>query len=78
MVVSVLTLGEAKVFGKRNNWGLQKSRDLAHFLETITRFYINDSVVETYVQMDLYSQNQHKSLKLPKRFSARNMGKNDL
>lgn len=77
-VVSVVTLAEAKVFGKRNNWGQQKSKSLANSLEKIPHFNINSDVIEKYIQLDLYSQNAHKSLKLPKPFNTRNMGKNDL
>lgn len=57
IAVSVVTLAEAKVFGKRNNWGRKRSRNLAHFLEHIGRIPINDDVIESYVQIDLYSQN---------------------
>lgn len=77
-IVSIVTLAEAKVFGKRNDWGRQKSKYLANVLETIAHFPINNRVIENYVQIDLYRQNQHKILKLPKPFSVRNMGKNDI
>ena len=75
---SVVTLAESKVFAKRNRWGREKSKHLTHLLNTLEPISFSDSIIKNYIEIDLYSQNQHKSLSLPKNLSARNMGKNDI
>lgn len=76
--ISIVSAAEVQVFARRNNWGKPRLRELSKLLKILDPIKFNDDVVEKYIQLDLYSQNAHKSLKLPKPFNARNMGKNDL
>lgn len=77
--ISAVSIGEVRVIARRNKWGTQKTRRLLQILNQIRPFPILDkSIQDAYVNIDTYSQNNHKSLTLPSKYSARNMGKNDL
>ncbi|MGB0930184.1 MAG: type II toxin-antitoxin system VapC family toxin [Chitinophagales bacterium] len=77
--VSVVTIGEIRSFGRRNNWGGGKLAELKKFFSKLGVIYLRgDDIYAAYAQIDTYSQNKHKSRTLPPKYSARNMGKNDL
>jgi len=76
-IISVVSIGEIKSLGIRNQWGIKKFELLEKLL---TKFVVADinveSIIECYAEIDAFSQG-----KLPSRksnFSSRNMGKNDL
>ena len=77
VVISVVTKGEIKSLAGRNNWGKRKSELLETFLDEFLVASINvDSIVEKYAEIDIFSQ-----IKPPNsttKFTARNMGKNDI
>lgn len=75
---SIVSVAEMEVFARRNNWNKEKLRKTAWLLKNLNPININDDIVQKYIQIDLYSQNKHKSLRLPSKYSARNMGKNDI
>src|SRR5690606_24167731 len=69
--VSVVSLGEARVLAKRNDWGEAKLGSLSNALDNLVVVNINHpSVIDAYVELDLVSQSHPDG--------ARNMGKNDL
>lgn len=74
--VSVVSVAEIKTIAKMNNWGNKKLESLAALLDTLVVIDIEQSFVESYVNIDAFSQGRsplHIS-----NFSAKNMGKNDL
>lgn len=77
--ISAVTIGEVRAFAARNRWGKIRTRKLLYLINAIEIVkVVEPSVQSAYVDIDIYSQNKHKSLTLPKRFSPRNMGKNDI
>ncbi|MEM8523388.1 MAG: PIN domain-containing protein [Bacteroidota bacterium] len=77
--LSFAARAETISFSRSHHWGKYKMERLRTILQkgkTIESGFKN--LTEAYVNIDLYSQNKHKSLRLPKNFTARNMGKNDL
>ncbi len=75
-IISVVTVGEIKSFGRKNKWGATKLKSLEGMLSQLLVLPISDDVIEAYVEIDTYSQGMHESLNL--NTSARNMGKNDI
>lgn len=70
-LVSVVSLGEARVLATRNNWGIAKRRVLSDAFDNLVVVDIShSSVIDAYVILDLASQSHPGG--------ARNMGKNDL
>ncbi len=75
-VLSVVSLGEIRSIVLQNGWG---NRKILALNELLTRFVITDisspKILSAYARIDAFSQG-----KLPQKekFSARNMGKNDL
>ncbi len=74
-----VTEAEIAAFAHENKWQKYKKEKLARFLKRIESISISSTFVKKlYVDISAYSRNRHKSLQLPKRFSSRNMGKNDI
>lgn len=76
--ISIVSVAESESFAIKNNWGINKIKLLTRNIRHLEPINLNDGIVEKYIQIDLYSQNKQKSLRLPKKYSARNMGKNDI
>ncbi len=77
--ISVVSIGETRSFAKQGSWGNDKTRDLINFIGKLQPIPIKGpDVQDAYIEIDTYSQNKHKSRTLPPKYSARNMGKNDL
>jgi predicted nucleic acid-binding protein len=77
--ISFAAEAEATSFAKANSWGSKKLSLLKSGVNQSTIIHSNIKELKgAYINIDLYSQNRHKSLRLPKKFTARNMGKNDL
>jgi tRNA(fMet)-specific endonuclease VapC len=75
--ISIVSVGELKVFALRNQWGATKLAILNTFVNALTPISIdNQDIVDAYVDIDLYSQGKHPHH--ASAFTARNMGKNDL
>ena len=75
LVISVVTVGEAKAFAKKNRWGENKTNSLIRLLNNFLVADINiETVIERYADLDAYSQGKFDKVS----FTARNMGKNDL
>ena len=77
--LSFAARAETISFSKAHNWGKIKNDRLKSILQQSRIIESNfKNLTEAYVNIDLYSQNKHKILNLPKPFTARNIGKNDL
>ncbi len=76
-ILSVVTLGEIKSLGIRNNWGEKRIAAVDNFFQQCVITDINSKdVISKYGEIDAYSQGKLNSK--PLGTTARNMGKNDL
>ena len=79
VIISAVIVGEIRSFAVKNDWGKARMLRLLYLINNIKiERIIPPRIQDMYVNIDTYSQNRHKSLKLPKQYSARNMGKNDI
>jgi len=78
LIISIVSKGEIISIAKQRKWGKRKLNTLKALLEEfIIILPINsDEIVETYAQIDAYSQGKLKESPLGQ--SSRNMSKNDL
>lgn len=77
LLVSVVTIAELKSIAKQNNWGKKRVKALLEWLDTFVVLDINiEEIVERYAEIDAFSQGRLNGK--PSKFSARNMGKNDV
>jgi tRNA(fMet)-specific endonuclease VapC len=77
--ISIVTIAEIQAFAYRNNWGVAKLKLLEQFIISLTPIPIdNQSIIDYYIQIDVFSQGRHRVHNLPVNTSARNMGKNDI
>jgi len=65
-------------FGFPNNWGKEKWDILDAILKRFAIMEVNESLLETYIQIDAYSQRRNPSFQEYGFATPRNMGKNDL
>jgi len=78
-VISVVTEGEILSIAKQRGWGQAKTLALHEILKAIPVIDINNQrILDTYAEIDAYSQGKHTPSHLTAVSSARNMGKNDI
>ncbi|MDD3876663.1 MAG: type II toxin-antitoxin system VapC family toxin [Bacteroidales bacterium] len=76
-IISIVTKAEMLSIAKQNKWGEKKTSILNKLLDEFLIIPIdNDQLIETYAEIDTYSQNKLEGK--PLGMSSRNMGKNDL
>ena len=77
--ISIVTAGEIYALARKNQWGENKRNTLTQMLEKLSVVAIEgEKIVQIYSLIDAYSQGKLGESYLPKTFSARNMGKNDI
>ena len=76
--ISVASEAEVKSIVKRNNWGTARIEKLENLLDALVIFEINHLYINTYVEIDSYSQLSNPDFKTYSFNTPRNMGKNDL
>lgn len=74
--ISIITVGEIKVFAKKRNWGENKLQLLKKNLDVLSVIDISHHITDVYAEIDAFSQGLHPEKKLST--TARNMGKNDI
>jgi tRNA(fMet)-specific endonuclease VapC len=75
--ISVATVAELKSIALQNSWGEKKMRLVDVLLDEMLVIEINENLIDTYAEIDAYSQGKNPSFNDYKH-TARNMGKNDL
>lgn len=76
--VSVASIGELKSIALQNNWGEKKRQIVDQLLSEIIIIEITENFVDTYAEIDAFSQCRNPAyINYPSR-TPRNMGKNDL
>lgn len=76
--VSFVSVAEVQSIAFRNNWGFNKMQRLEEFFSNLTIIDVSDILLNTYIQIDAYSQRNHPDYELYPFKTPRNMGKNDL
>ena len=78
LLVSAVTIGELHAFSLRNRWGNRRIAEMDQMIKLATNIHVTDNpfLIKMYAEIDVYSQSQHPTLRLPT--SARKMSKNDL
>ncbi len=78
-IICIVTKGEILSISKQRHWGSGKIESLEQLLATIPSVDISDErVINSYAEIDAYSQGKLTSNPLPDGMSSRNMGKNDI
>jgi len=78
LFLSVVTLAELKSIALQNKWGPKKWQILEDILSISVLIEINETLVDTYTQIDAYSQCRNPLFSEYPFNTPRNMGKNDL
>jgi tRNA(fMet)-specific endonuclease VapC len=78
LYISIVTLAELRSIAFQNNWGNKKWLAIEKYVSRSVLIEINENLLDTYVQIDAYSQRQNSTYKKYEFNSPRNMGKNDL
>lgn len=76
--ISFATVAETTSFAEQNKWGAEKMAVLSGLFRSFRTVQSSKELITHYVEIDLFSQGKHPTLKLPENMSARNMGKNDI
>lgn len=75
---SIVSIAELKSIALQNNWGDRKLKGIDVFLNRVTFVEINENLINTYVEIDAFSQCRNPSYLNYPFATPRNMGKNDL
>jgi len=78
LYISVASEAEIKSLAIRNRWGSKRINSLNNFLSLVDVVDINQLSVNTYAEIDAYSQRLNPSFENYAFDTPRNMGKNDL
>ncbi|SKC18145.1 type II toxin-antitoxin system VapC family toxin [Dyadobacter psychrophilus] len=76
--ISIVSEGEIKSLALQNKWGSNRINALERLLNQITIIDITNVGINTYSEIDSYSQLRNPSFKKYPFTTPRNMGKNDL
>lgn len=76
--VSIASIGEIRSIAFQNAWGKKRSDSLDLILVDANIIEINEDLVETYIQIDSFSQRRNPTFQNYLFDTPRNMGKNDL
>jgi predicted nucleic acid-binding protein len=76
--LSVTVVGELTALAYKKQWGITKQNRLQQFIDAAIIIEVSQFLVESYANIDAYSQGKLPGKPLPPGLSARNMGKNDL
>jgi len=78
MYVSVVSIAELKSISTQNNWGERKLNILYGALNKLNIIEVSENLVNTYAEIDTFSQRRNPSYTYYPFATPRNMGKNDL
>ena len=76
--ISVVSESEIKSIALQNNWGINRLNFLTEILDQSIIIDVNRLDVNTYVELDAYSQLRNPDFHTYPFATPRNMGKNDL
>jgi tRNA(fMet)-specific endonuclease VapC len=76
--VSNANIAEIESISFQNSWNKTKIKRLELFLENVRIIEMSDTFIQTYVEIDAFSQRKHPNITEYLHNSPRNMGKHDL
>jgi len=76
--ISIVSEAEIKSMGFRNQWGRDRLSLLDYFLTQVTIVEVSQILINSYVQIEAYSQRSNPDFESYLFSTSRNMGKNDL
>lgn len=76
--ISIVSIAEVRSIALRQKWGNNKMRTFDTIVSNSLVFDVSEWLVNTYVEIDTYSQRQNPSFSKYSFDTPRNMGKNDL
>ncbi|WP_394347205.1 PIN domain-containing protein [Mucilaginibacter psychrotolerans] len=76
--ISVVSEAEIKSIAIQNKWGANRRNKLEDFLDLVNIIEVNQIYINTYAEIDSYSQQKNPAFITYPFKSSRNMGKNDL
>jgi tRNA(fMet)-specific endonuclease VapC len=76
--IPVVVEAELKSIALQNKWGQDRINKLDYFIDLFTFTEVTKSSINTYVQIDAFSQRKNPNFKEYSFDTPRNMGKNDL
>jgi len=76
--ISVVSEAEIKSIAIQNNWGINRRNKLNLFLDNVNIVEISQMFINTYTEIDSYSQRRNPAFVDYPFSTHRNMGKNDL
>lgn len=74
--LSVASEAEIKSIALRNNWSSRRIEKLDNFIEQVNIIDINQQYINSYIEIDTYSQRSNPHFKRYPFRTSRNMGKN--
>jgi tRNA(fMet)-specific endonuclease VapC len=78
ILVSVVSVGELRSISLQNNWGVRKLQAAETILNKVSIVEVSENLMNTYAEIDAFSQRRNPSYKDYPFKTPRNMGKNDL
>ena len=78
LFISIAGLAELKSIALQNNWGAKKWLPLENIIARSVIVEINEALLDTYMQIDAYSQRRNPFFTDYVFRTPRNMGKNDI
>jgi len=76
--ISIVSQGEIKSLALQNKWGSTRINALERLLDKVAVIDVTDVVLNTYTEIDSYSQLRNPRFERYSFTTPRNMGKNDL
>jgi tRNA(fMet)-specific endonuclease VapC len=76
--ISVVIEAELKSIALQNKWGKEKIDKLDYYLDRFSFMEVTKSLINTYVQIDTFSQRKNPNFTNYNFDTPKNMGKNDL
>lgn len=76
--ISITSIAELKSIALQNKWGARKWQVINTVLDEVIIIEINESLADTYAEIDAFSQCKNPSYPDYSFVTPRNMGKNDL
>lgn len=78
-VISVVTVAEIKSLAFKFGWGIKKIEIMNDLIKKIPAVKIDsEQILNSFAEIDSFSQGKHPKIKLPTGISSRNMQDNDI
>lgn len=76
--VSFVNVAETQSIAFQNDWGFDKMQIIESFFNSVRVISISDLLLNSYIEIEAFSQRSHPEIKDYEFKTPRNMGKNDL